>query len=263
MKCCLTYIGDSLSFSIERSVCFPTPPILRRATRSRKTIYGTSAKIVAVIQQFQREDSGMHGDLVNRVQSDGLGSGYVYGFAGCHCRVERWVGVGKATDTFEGKRQTATTLVKNIHFKERLTNMSATMKDDWTKTAAMAIPEGGFDPNHVEKGHCAQFFRRRPLAMDSRSLRTLKPAVYEHAKKIKKAVGRDAGLPRLCWANLLVLAIIQNQSPSSFQYQGIFDTDFDKYTEDAVAFSLPPASIRSSKISKVSPRIGRLIHLRS
>ncbi len=30
--------------------------------------------------------------------------------------------------------------------------MSTATKQDWTKPAAMAIPEGGFDPDHVEQG---------------------------------------------------------------------------------------------------------------
>ena len=40
-------------------------------------------------------------------------------------------------------------------------------------------------------------------------------------------------------------------------YQGIFDTDFDKYTEDAVALLGPPALVLYSKTSKASLKIGR------
>ena len=44
-----------------------------------------------------------------------------------------------------------------------------------------------------------------------------------------------------------------------FMYQGIFDTDFDKYTEDAVAFSGRPGSRQCSKISRTFLRTGRQI----
>ena len=40
-------------------------------------------------------------------------------------------------------------------------------------------------------------------------------------------------------------------------YQGIFDTDFDKYTEDAVALFGAMASIPSSKTSRAFLRTGR------
>ncbi len=42
-----------------------------------------------------------------------------------------------------------------------------------------------------------------------------------------------------------------------FMYQGIFDTDFDKYTEDAVALFASSASTRSLKTSRDFPRTGR------
>ena len=49
-----------------------------------------------------------------------------------------------------------------------------------------------------------------------------------------------------------------------FMYQGIFDTDFDKYTEDAVAlFTTLRASTRCSRTSKVSRRTGRRTRRRS
>ena len=46
-------------------------------------------------------------------------------------------------------------------------------------------------------------------------------------------------------------------------YQGIFDTDFDKYTEDAVALFSRPASPRSSRTSKGFRRTGRRMRRRS
>jgi hypothetical protein len=58
---------------------------------------------------------------------------------------------------------------------------------------------------------------------------------YEHAKKIEAAVAATPNylaalkLPYLRW---LLFPI---KGDTYFMYQGIFDTEFDKYTEDAVA----------------------------
>ena len=40
--------------------------------------------------------------------------------------------------------------------------MSDASKQDWTKPAAMAIPEGGFDPDHVEQGRYGPIFPKTP-----------------------------------------------------------------------------------------------------
>ena len=113
------------------------------------------------------------------------------------------------------------------------------MNNDWTKPAAMAIPEGGFDPDHVEQGRYGPIFPKTPACYGFSIIAKLipgrEPAVYEHARKIEKAVAETAGLPRRAQAALSALAIFKINGETYFQYQGIFDTDFDKYTEDAVA----------------------------
>ena len=61
-------------------------------------------------------------------------------------------------------------------------------------------------------------------------------AVREHGETIEKAVAGQTAFPRatlkLHYLRWLVFDI--GQGPY-FMYQGYFDTDFDKYTEDAVA----------------------------
>ena len=42
-----------------------------------------------------------------------------------------------------------------------------------------------------------------------------------------------------------------------FQYMGIFDTDFDKYVEDAVGLFRPPVSSPFSKIWRAFRKIGK------
>ena len=55
-------------------------------------------------------------------------------------------------------------------------------------------------------------------------------------RRSRKRLPGSARLPRRAQAALPALAALSRSRGSTyFQYQGIFDTDFDKYTEDAVA----------------------------
>ena len=117
--------------------------------------------------------------------------------------------------------------------------MSDTPKqNDWTKPAAMAIPKGGSSRTTWNRAAMARSFPRRRRAMGSRSWRRSsrpRKLFYEHARNIEKAVAGAAGLSRRAQAALSPLAALPDQGRDLLQYQGIFDTDFDKYTEDAVA----------------------------
>ena len=61
------------------------------------------------------------------------------------------------------------------------------------------------------------------------------PAVYEHARKIEKAVAEQPDCLAVLKLHYLRWQLFEINGETYFQYQGIFDTDFDKYTEDAVA----------------------------
>ena len=73
--------------------------------------------------------------------------------------------------------------------------MSSASKQDWTKPAAKAIPEGGFDPDHVEQGRYGPIFPRTPACYGFSIIAKLipgrEPAVYEYARKIEKAVAEQ------------------------------------------------------------------------
>ena len=108
---------------------------------------------------------------------------------------------------------------------------------DWTKPAAMAIPkEGYFKP---EQGRYGPVYPRTPACYGFTLIAKLKPGreaiVREYGNTIERTI-RDLpdGLAVLK-LHYLRWVLFDIDSQTYFMYQGIFDTDFDKYTEDAVA----------------------------
>ena len=103
----------------------------------------------------------------------------------------------------------------------------------------MAIPEGGFDPDQVEQGRYGPIFPKTPACYGFSIIAKLipgrEPAVYEHARKIEKAVAEQPDCLAVLKLHYLRWLLFKINGETYFQYQGIFDTDFDKYTEDAVA----------------------------
>lgn len=104
------------------------------------------------------------------------------------------------------------------------------------KPQAMAIPE---DTSKLPKGKYGPVFPRTPachgFTIIAKIIPGKEPAFHEHAQKIEQAV---AAVPN-CLAPLklhyLRWILFPIDGVTYFMYQGIFDTDFDKYTEDAVA----------------------------
>ena len=110
------------------------------------------------------------------------------------------------------------------------------MQNDWTKPAAMAIPEGGFFGDKVEQGRYGPIFPKTPACHGFTIIAKIKPgreeAIREYGKKLEETV---AGLPdALAVLKLHYLRWVLFDDDTRFMYQGIFDTDFDKYTEDAI-----------------------------
>jgi hypothetical protein len=110
-------------------------------------------------------------------------------------------------------------------------------REDWTKPAAMAIPKEGFF--EAEQGRYGPVFPRTPACYGFTIIARIKPGreqvVREYGKKIEATI---SGLPdglevlKLHYLRWVLFGIGKD---TYFMYQGIFDTDFDKYTEDAVA----------------------------
>src|SRR5881227_4133931 len=118
--------------------------------------------------------------------------------------------------------------------------MSDTPKQhDWTKPAATAIPKGGFFADKVEQGRYGPIFPKTPACYGFTIIAKIKPGreetVRSYGKKIEETI---AGLPEaleVLQLHYLRWVLFDINKETYFMYQGIFDTDFDKYTEDAIA----------------------------
>ena len=116
--------------------------------------------------------------------------------------------------------------------------MSDTRQGDWTKPAAMAIPEGGFFKDEVKQGRYGPIFPKTPtcygFSIIAKIIPGREPVFYEYAKNIEKAVAGQPDVLAVLKLHYLRWNLFDIKGETYFQYMGIFDTDFDKYTEDAV-----------------------------
>lgn len=113
------------------------------------------------------------------------------------------------------------------------------MPNDWTKPAAIAIPKGGFDPGIAEQGRYGPVFPKTPACYGFSIIAKILPGreekFYEYAKNIETAVAGQPDVLAVLKLHYLRWNLFEIKGDTYFQYMGIFDTDFDKYTEDAVA----------------------------
>jgi hypothetical protein len=108
---------------------------------------------------------------------------------------------------------------------------------DWTQPAAMAIPKGGAFKQ--EQGRYGLIYPQTPANYGFSILAKVKPgreaAVREYGNTLEKAVAANPGVLAPLKLHYLRWLLFEIKGESYFMYQGIFDTDFDKYIEDAVA----------------------------
>jgi len=108
---------------------------------------------------------------------------------------------------------------------------------DWTKPRAMAIPKGGYF--ELEQGKYGPVFPRTPACHGFTIIAKIKPGreevFREYGKKIEKALEGDPYFLAPLKLHYLRWVLFDIGKETYFMYQGIFDTDFDKYTDDAVA----------------------------
>ena len=119
--------------------------------------------------------------------------------------------------------------------------MSDSDKKDWSKPAALAIPKEGYFTR--EEGRFGPVFPRTPacygFTIIAKIIPGREPAFHEHAKVLESAVAGSPDVLAILKLHYLRWILFPINGETYFMYQGIFDTDFDKYTEDAVAlFSL-------------------------
>jgi hypothetical protein len=114
---------------------------------------------------------------------------------------------------------------------------TATGAPDWTKPTAMAIPKEGYFK--LEQGRYGPVFPRTPANYGFTVIAKVKPgreqAIREYGKTIEQAVKDSPNVLAPLRLHYLRWVLFDVGSGLHFMYQGIFDTDFDKYLEDAVA----------------------------
>jgi hypothetical protein len=115
----------------------------------------------------------------------------------------------------------------------------ASKRENWSKPAAMAIPKGGFFIDKAEQGRYGPIFPKTPACYGFSVVAKVKPGreqtIRDYGKSIEEAVKADPTVLAPLRLHYLRWVLFDVGSGLHFMYQGIFDTDFDKYLEDAVA----------------------------
>jgi len=104
----------------------------------------------------------------------------------------------------------------------------------------MAIPKEGYFK--LEQGRYGPIYPRTPANYGFTVIAKVKPgredAIREYGKTIEQAVRDSPIVLAPLRLHYLRWVLFDVGSGLHFMYQGIFDTDFDKYLEDAVALFL-------------------------
>ena len=99
----------------------------------------------------------------------------------------------------------------------------------------MAMPR---DTSTLEQGKYGPIFPKSPacygFTIIAKIIPGREPAFYEHAQNIENAVAAQPDVLAPLKLHYLRWVLFPIDGVTYFMYQGIFDTDFDKYTEDAV-----------------------------
>jgi hypothetical protein len=108
--------------------------------------------------------------------------------------------------------------------------------NDWTKPQAIAIPKEGYF--RLENGRYGPIFPQTPSCYGFSVIGKVKPgreqAMRDYGKNIEQAVKNDPFVLKPLKLHYLRWVLFDVGSGLHFMYQGIFDTDFDKYIEDAI-----------------------------
>jgi hypothetical protein len=104
------------------------------------------------------------------------------------------------------------------------------------KPQAMAMPT---DMSALPQGKYGPVFPKSPACYGFSCIAKVIPGreyiLYNHAQSIEKAITDNPDTLRSLQAHYLKWLIFEINGEKYFMYQGIFDTDFDKYCEDASA----------------------------
>jgi len=115
--------------------------------------------------------------------------------------------------------------------------VEAPSKADWSQPRAMAIPKEGYF--ELQNGRYGPVYPRTPACYGFTIIAKIKPgreeAIRAYGKTIEKAIEDMPDALATLKLHYLRWVLFDIGKDTYFMYQGIFDTDFDKYTEDAVA----------------------------
>ena len=115
----------------------------------------------------------------------------------------------------------------------------ASPEKDWAKPQAMAIPKRGVFYNYGA-GQLWPDFSHTPACRGFTIIAKLKAAAKsalcgKYADKVEKAMRKITSFLAALKLHYLKWVLFDIKGETYFMYQGVFDTDFDKYTDDAVA----------------------------
>ena len=92
-----------------------------------------------------------------------------------------------------------------------------------------SLPQGKYGPIYPKSPACYGF------TIIAKIIPGREPVFSEYARKIEAAVAASPNFLAPLKLHYLRWVLFPIDGVTYFMYQGIFDTDFDKYTEDAVA----------------------------
>jgi hypothetical protein len=108
------------------------------------------------------------------------------------------------------------------------------------KPSAMALPKEGYFKE--EQGRYGQIYPKTPANHGFSVVAKVKPgreeAIREYGRTIEAAIQANPTILAPLKLHFLRWVLFDVGSGLHFMYQGIFDTDFDKYIEDAVQLFL-------------------------
>jgi hypothetical protein len=100
----------------------------------------------------------------------------------------------------------------------------ASRREDGTKPAAMAIPEGGFFKHKVEQGRYGPIFPKTPacygFSIIAKIVPGREPVFYEYAKKIERAVASQPDILAVLKLHYLRWNLFDINGETYFQYMG-------------------------------------------
>jgi hypothetical protein len=109
--------------------------------------------------------------------------------------------------------------------------------EDWRTPRAQAIPKSGYFK--LEEGRYGPLFPRTPAGHGFTIIAKILPGTEDEIRaygtKLEDALAADPHLLAPLQLHYLRWVLFDIGHDTYFMYQGIFDTDFDKYAEDAVA----------------------------